>query len=882
MKFTKIHAAVSAALAGAVVYQPTASAQEGLEEIVVTATRREQNLQEVPISIVAITGDNLEMRGIDNLEEVSQGVPNVVITGGGGGTGGANFRMRGIPNVSTYIDGVWQVGTAGFLTQEFVDIDRVEVLRGPQGTSFGRDSMGGAVRIWTKRPAEEFGGNITATTGSNDRRDVKASLDVPLGDNLRTKWTAASMNRDGYIQSLTTGENGGYIDQDVYRGDIEWDATDKLSFRFNYQQDNSTFTEPRVQDAMFRTYDDPAPAWGKSIIGLPEMYTLVGVDYRNNPVEPFFSPVNQVAGYPGGRVGKWQNRSGTTLPNQYETRQATIETNWDISDNISLEFLTAQTSQDAISVVDWDNSQYDLVLDMNGSELDVFSQEIQITGGNDRVEWLGGVYYWDQRQRNRGSRWQVNEFQKGLMDPNRAFAQAMCNPTTAGGGVTIELAPGSTTNYRMIPGVVDSAGRPLGGTVVADNPATATREDLADVNPNVAGQQTGINPRTNQLYLANGAGAWQTCQQVYFGGVGGAFDTVSRSGQDGWAAFGEVNIHLTEKLDLTIGLRQHDQSGFTVNQVAVAGQTAPKPLDPTIYWIGDPFQAADNTPTYTPFQFDKLTSRIVLQNQFTDNINGYVSYSEGFNSGGVSAATIGSTRTLFPFLPATLENFEIGMRSDLANGKVRFNATIFDTTWADLQAAGVVTDPVTGVQIPTLLTTNVGEAQAQGAEVELTFLPTENLLINVGLGVLDTAYTSIKPGTFSGHLPFTTGLEFAQAPESSYTIGFQHTANLGNGGTFVTRFDYNYQGQFWRSEPFLRVSGYAAIPDGYEESGDWAVANLRFTYEPAEGNWSASFFGTNLTDEYMLNSGFFHGIWGYDFATVGRPREAGASLTFRF
>ncbi len=175
MDSRKLRVAIAAVLAGSAgaaaqmahAQQQAGASAGGLEEIVVTATRREQNLQEVPISIVAITGENLEMRGIDNLEEVSQGVPNVVITGGGGGVGGTNFRMRGIPNVGTYIDGVWQVGTAGFLTQEFVDIDRVEVLRGPQGTMFGRDSTGGAVRIWTKRPSDEFGGNVTATAGSN-------------------------------------------------------------------------------------------------------------------------------------------------------------------------------------------------------------------------------------------------------------------------------------------------------------------------------------------------------------------------------------------------------------------------------------------------------------------------------------------------------------------------------------------------------------------------------------------------------------------------------------------------------------------------------------------------------------------------------------------
>src|SRR5687768_16045731 len=188
--------------------QEEGQAPGGLEEISVTATRRVQNLQEVPISIVAITGANLEMRGIDNLEEVSQGVPNVLITGGGGGTGGTSFRMRGIPNVGTYIDGVWQVGTSGFLTQEFVDIDRVEVLRGPQGTMFGRDSTGGAIRIWTKRPSEELSGSVTATLGSLDRQDMKGSINIPITDSIKSKWTVANMSRDGYIKSLTTGEYG--------------------------------------------------------------------------------------------------------------------------------------------------------------------------------------------------------------------------------------------------------------------------------------------------------------------------------------------------------------------------------------------------------------------------------------------------------------------------------------------------------------------------------------------------------------------------------------------------------------------------------------------------------------------------------------------------
>src|SRR5690606_13259262 len=178
MSSMSLRAAVAAALASAATAE-VGVAQEGsnlaLEEVVVTATRREQNLQEVPVSIVAITGDNLELQGLDSLEDVGNYIPNLNIQGGGGGTSQPQFRVRGLPNVGVYVDGVWQIGTAGFLTQDFVDVDRIEVLRGPQGTTYGRDAVGGAIRIWTRRPGDEFGANVSATVGSLDRRDVKMS-----------------------------------------------------------------------------------------------------------------------------------------------------------------------------------------------------------------------------------------------------------------------------------------------------------------------------------------------------------------------------------------------------------------------------------------------------------------------------------------------------------------------------------------------------------------------------------------------------------------------------------------------------------------------------------------------------------------------------------
>jgi outer membrane receptor protein involved in Fe transport len=484
----------------------------------------------------------------------------------------------------------------------------------------------------------------------------------------------------------------------------------------------------------------------------------------------------------------------------------------DLGKAMKLQFITANTLQEVHDVIDWDNSQYDLVTDVDLNRRRVFSQEIQLSGGTDRVKWVGGAYYWNQTNTARVTRYQLEEFVSGLYNIQTAFNSAACQ----------------------------------------------------------AVHHPDPHPPAFGTYLND-------CQDVYASAVGpgGRFDSLVKDTQDGYALFGEATISLSKTIDLTLGLRHHKQSGDD-QPLTIA---TPRPISPNLGWEGN-FLLGDSTGnTHTPYSFDKNTSKVSLQKQFSPNVMGYIAYSEGFDSGGASTFVnpADGSRQLSVWQPEYLKNTEIGLRSDLANKHLRLNATIFHTIWSDIQALGPVFD-ANGNQLPSLVTSNVGSAYAQGAELEMTIVPTEKLLFNVNLGYLDTSYTEIVKTAFL----LDTNSAFQGAPKHTGSVGMQYNASLNKGAQLITRVDYLYQSQFWRSLTFLRTEFWApAVPAGFDESGGEGITNLRLTYEPPNASWNLAFFGTNLSNQQLINSGFFHGIWAFDFATVGRPREFGVQMNFK-
>jgi len=215
-----------------------------------------------------------------------------------------------------------------------------------------------------------------------------------------------------------------------------------------------------------------------------------------------------------------------------------------------------------------------------------------------------------------------------------------------------------------------------------------------------------------------------------------------------------------------------------------------------------------------------------------------------------------------PFEEEILGNFEIGLRSDLLDGRLRLNVTYFDGVWEDIQVAEVLV-------ISTTTTTNAGEAEISGIEIEGTWRASDSFTINFAAGTLDTAYTDVGMAT-----TISVDSTFPFAPESSYSLGIQWDSDLRSGASVMTRLDYGWMDDFetFRDDRFISFGGANDV---------YGLLGGRLQYTPPSGDWDIALFGTNLTNEFYSMGGFNAILAGVDQGYVGRPREVGISLSLR-
>ncbi|MBL0923789.1 MAG: TonB-dependent receptor [Sphingomonadaceae bacterium] len=343
----------------------------GIEEIVVTAERRETNLQDTPLAVTALTADALQASGVAVINDLAATVPNLTSTTGPQGSSDANFFVRGVgqfdfiitndPGVGLYVDGVYLGRTVGAMLDSG-DIERVEVLRGPQGTLFGRNTLGGAINIVSRQPdPSSFSGNVSATYGSRDRIEVTAGVNTPIGGDSAFRISGFYREQDGFARNAVTGARFG--------------ATDRYGGR-----------------AQLR-------------LGLGENLRIdLAADYsldKSNPAPSVLRGIAPAPFFPAGAFGDVQNPDNFYRIFASNSPEARNET-YGFSGTITLELgdatlksITAYRKLDGFSTSDPDGTRYKLYDQDVTTEQDQFSQEIQLAGTalDDRLTYLLGGYY---------------------------------------------------------------------------------------------------------------------------------------------------------------------------------------------------------------------------------------------------------------------------------------------------------------------------------------------------------------------------------------------------------------------------------------------------------------------------------------------------------
>ncbi len=369
----------------------TAIAQDGtLEEITVTARRRAESLQETPVSVIAFSPEALEKQNIADLADLSSKLPNVFMGAGGGlGSNNGSFYIRGLGSgrnainqesaVALYIDDSYYGRSDGALL-DVVDVESIEVLRGPQGTLFGRNATAGAVRYITKKPDDAFDAKLQVTAGSDSRFDVKGSVNLPLSETSALRLSAASVNQDGF-QTNAIGQKLGERATNVVRGYLRVAPSD--SFEILASLDHSDTDSNGSAYSLLAINDNPNTTVGPNVVGNGVNQALAaGFDVLSDPIGS-------------------TTQSGSTLlaNNDTSSTGASLTLNWELTNGMQLRWANTYRNVDIKSNFDFDGTRAPLFENQNVvRESTSLSSEIQLSGSaaDDRLSWIGGLFYYDE------------------------------------------------------------------------------------------------------------------------------------------------------------------------------------------------------------------------------------------------------------------------------------------------------------------------------------------------------------------------------------------------------------------------------------------------------------------------------------------------------
>ena len=751
---------------GSLLMSGQASAEEasqGIEEVVVTARRREETAQTVPIPISALSSEYLEDRGITEIQRIEQVTPNLDFTNSGVARQTAQIFLRGIgqvnwgptqdPKVGTYLDGVYLGRPQGSVFDLF-DVERVEVLRGPQGTLFGRNTTAGLVHVITRDPTDEFEGKVRVGTGNAGQMSTDAVLNIPMIEGVLAGRFSMNTRRDDGYMTDRSGRKWNETDSKSARAKLLWTPTDTFEAMFT-----ADYFGARETSGLGQCLGVSGGATGLNFLtaiagrldDLVRACTPTGDYYLSNDNDPNALEV--------------------------DTRQVALDISWDMGWG-TLNSLTAGRSMETMSQ-SWGWATDFVGEPSNGLEVlegpasgvtgygrnpyKQVSQEFTLESEafDDRLSWTVGAYWF-------------HESATGLISVP-GWRNADLNPSA-------EDAP--LWRVEAVPGA----------------PEFGTLGDIFAANMMAIGRNQETHG-TNSSY----------------------------------AAFAEATYDISDDWSVTAGYRYtKDTREFRRYQYGTDGS-----FDPGNFCPGMPLDAnGAATMEYCEqeVRYGRATPRLIVNYDVNDDIMVFASFARGYSAGGMN----GDIR-MRPFEPEISDNWEIGMKSRLADDRLQLNVNAFFNDYENQQ---ITVSRIQNGQ-PTADLINAQKATLKGVEMEMQATPMANLYLTASMGYIsgeydeftttDTRLVGVAPNIVSeefindfGYLDFPSG--------SNWSLHAAYEIPMDNGGMVTIGAGWSHRGDLYSTLQQYETS----IQEAY------GLLDARIVWDLSNNKTSVAIWGTNL------------------------------------
>ncbi|MCH8308686.1 MAG: TonB-dependent receptor [Proteobacteria bacterium] len=781
------------------------AAQDVIEEIIVTAQKRQQTLQEVPVAVTVVTANDMRQAQMLDIKDLQSIVPSLRITQLQT-TANTNFIIRGFgngannagiePSVAVFVDGVYRSRTASSLA-DFPNLERIEVLRGPQSTLFGKNASAGVISVITAKPdMQKTSGSASITLGEYSQVIVKGNVTGPLSDTVAFSLSGSVNNRDGYYTNLVDGEEYGERDRWGVRGQLLFQPSDKLEFRLiaDYEEIDE------VCCGVANLVDGPT---GVAI-------RLIGGDLVSN--QPFayanfydFNPVNEI------------ENNGVSLQIDYDF------------DAVTLTSITSFRNQSRFENSDVDFTSARLINpNSSDTELDTFTQELRLaSSGDGPLDWMIGVFYFDEEV-------EISNVLNYGVD-FRAYTDVL-----TGGGVTL-----LETTLGLPAGTFFAAGQGNFETAGQDNQATS-----------IFGQVDWH--MTDRVTLTLGANYTEDEKDAFVGMLN----------TDVFSSLDFVLIGFAGAFQALTGGAAPTPANFALFPVefATAQAISVEPCPPATALPCNSLLALQPLQFLPPFldfpnavesgssSDDDVTWTVRLAFDATDNVNLYVGASTGFKAtswnlsrdslpfasdfSAILAAGLGlpNLATGFRFAgPEDATVYEIGLKARFERGAL--NIAIFDQEIEGFQS-NIFNG--TGFNLQ-----NAGKQSTTGVELETTWLPTDAWKLSFAATWLDPKYDVFPNFVFpDGLVQDLSGTQVPGVHEFSMNTSAVYNFDIGASASGFIRAEYIYE------DEIQIIENVSAIIASREVSTFNASIGLQW-----DNGFEAILWGRNLNnDDYLLSA----------------------------